>query len=64
MAAPSNAPKPAAGLEFPDAPGLAVENVTILWRGDLTSQQPLEHDPIVPAAWNDAPLRWLVSPGQ
>jgi hypothetical protein len=55
-------PAPDSGLEYPGTPALATENVTMLWRGDLTSQQPAEQARIVPAAWNDASLQWLVSP--
>lgn len=54
-------PVPDAGLEYPTTPGHAADNVTMLWRGDLASQQTPEH-PIVAAAWNDASLRWLVGP--
>jgi hypothetical protein len=51
-----------AELEYPGTPGKAVENVTELWRGDLASQNASEQSGIVPAAWNDASLRWLVDP--
>jgi hypothetical protein len=58
-------PQPAAldaGLEYPGTTGRAVETVTELWRGDLAGQQAVEQERIVPAAWNDASLRWLVDP--
>jgi transcriptional regulator with XRE-family HTH domain len=53
---------PDAGLEFPGTPRQAAENVAMLLRGDLAGQQPLERDPVIPVAWNDASLRWLVGP--
>src|ERR1700745_1897461 len=55
-------PVPDPGLEYPGTQEQAVENITVLWRGDLTSQQPPQDDPVVPAAWNDASLQWLVAP--
>jgi hypothetical protein len=53
---------PDTGLEYPGTPGQAVDAVTMLWRGDLTSQRSSEKDPVVPAAWNDATIEWLVAP--
>jgi hypothetical protein len=42
---------------------VAADNVSLLWREDLESSQLLEA-PLMPAAWDEASLRWLVDPVQ
>jgi hypothetical protein len=51
-----------AGLEYPGTPAQAAENVSLLWRADLENGEAPERGLIVPAAWNEASLRWLVAP--
>ena len=36
--------------------------MSALWQADLSDQQALERGLIIPAAWNEASLRWLVAP--
>jgi transcriptional regulator with XRE-family HTH domain len=56
-------PVPDVGLLFPDTAAEATGNLTWLWRSDL-SDEPALQGRIDPGAWNDASLRWLVSPGR
>jgi hypothetical protein len=53
---------PEVGLIYPDTPTEAAENVTKLWRSDL-SDTAMPWGQIDPGAWNNASLRWLVDPG-
>lgn len=53
---------PEIGLIYPDTPAEAAENVTKLWRSDL-SDTAMPWGRIDPGAWNNASLRWLVDPG-
>ena len=53
---------PGAGLVYPDEPMEAADTVIALWRADLDEAPPLRA-PLVPGAWNEASLRWLVDPG-
>ena len=48
-----------AGLQYPDTPLEAAENMSTLWRADLSDQSVLEHGLITPGAWNEVSLRWL-----
>lgn len=61
-ASPGNA-VPDVGIDYPDAPAEAVDNVARLWRADLDSNRLIEAR-LEPAAWNDASLRWLVDAGE
>jgi hypothetical protein len=54
---------PEVGLTYPDTPAEAAENVTRLWRSDLSGTA-TPWGRIDPGAWNNASLRWLVDPGQ
>ena len=53
---------PDIGLLYPDTPAEASGNLTLLWRADLGDLPELQGQ-VDPGAWNDASLRWLVSPG-
>ena len=59
---PATAPvQGAADLAYPDTPADAAETVTRLWHRDLSDATALSQGRVVPGAWNDASLRWLVS---
>ena len=62
LAHSQRAPDLDVGLEYPGTPAQATGNVSMLWRADLADQGVLERGLIVPGAWNDASLRWLVDP--
>ena len=62
LAHPREAPRLDIGLEYPGTPAQAAENVSALWQADLSDQQVLGRGLIIPAAWNEASLRWLVAP--
>src|ERR1019366_411471 len=51
------------GLAYPETPAEAAGNLTLLWRSDLRDVTAVRAQ-IDPGAWNDASLRWLVSPGR
>jgi hypothetical protein len=58
---PSTAlPRSDADLAYPDRPAEAAETITRLWHGDLGDATGLLRGRVVPGAWNDASLRWLV----
>ena len=62
LAHPRDVPELDIGLEYPGTLAQAAGNVTALWQADLADQQVLEHGLIIPTAWNEASLRWLVAP--
>jgi hypothetical protein len=49
------------GLVYPDTPAEATGNLAVLWRSDLRDVDAVR-GPLDQGAWNDASLRWLVSP--
>jgi transcriptional regulator with XRE-family HTH domain len=51
-----------AGLEYPGTPLRAAGTVSSLWQADLADESVLERGLVIPAAWNEASLRWLVAP--
>src|SRR6266851_7449374 len=57
-------PVPDVGLLYPDTPAETAGNLTWLWRSDLSDDATVLRGRIDPGAWNDASLRWLVSPGR
>ncbi|MET9785410.1 hypothetical protein [Streptomyces canus] len=54
--------QPNLGLDFPDHPETATTTVADLWRADLADAEPLVRALPDSAAWNEASVRWLVSP--
>ncbi|MCZ4125965.1 hypothetical protein [Streptomyces sp. H39-S7] len=50
------------GLDFADRPETVTATVGDLWRADLAEAEPLTRALPDPAAWNEAAVRWLVSP--
>jgi hypothetical protein len=52
-----------AGSLYPETPAEAAGNLALLWRADLSDATALRGE-VDPGAWNDASLRWLVSPGR
>jgi tetratricopeptide (TPR) repeat protein len=57
-------PAPRINVSYPDTPADAARNVSQLWTADLGDPAALQRGRPDPRAWNDAPLRWLVDPGQ
>ncbi len=51
------------GLAYPEAPSDAADNVSDLWRRDLGDPATLHQGKVLPSAWADASVRWLVDPG-
>lgn len=54
--------QPDLGLDFADRPATATATVADLWRADLAEAEPLIRALPDSAAWNEASVRWLVSP--
>ncbi|WOT34284.1 hypothetical protein [Streptomyces coeruleorubidus] len=54
--------QPNLGLDFADHPETATTTVADLWRADLADADPLVRALPDSAAWNEASVRWLVSP--
>jgi transcriptional regulator with XRE-family HTH domain len=50
------------GLEYPGTPAQAAGNFSTLWAADVADPAVLERGVIVPAAWNEASLRWMIAP--
>jgi tetratricopeptide (TPR) repeat protein len=51
-------------LSYPDSGSQAAENVSALWRVDLTDPTAFQRGRFDIHAWGDASLRWLVDPGR
>lgn len=50
------------GADYPATISEAVTNVTRLWQDDLADDTAAQHARLIPQAWNDASLAWLVAP--
>ncbi|MFD8390530.1 hypothetical protein ACFV2N_15305 [Streptomyces sp. NPDC059680] len=57
-----SAMEPDLGLDFADRPETVATTVADLWRADLAQAEPLVRALPDSAAWNEASVRWLVSP--
>ena len=51
-------------LSYPEDASQATENVSALWRVDLTDTTAFQRGRFDPHSWGDASFRWLVDPGR